>query len=370
MKINLLHIQKVTGIAGSETHLLHLLSSLNPNKYQVSFLILEEPRQPTDSYASLLKDRGIRTLRLPIRRDVDLNCLIQIYRLMRQGRYDIVHTHLVHGEWYGALAAKLAAIPLLVTTKHNDDPFKKNFIIRTLTPYIQRNFQKVITISQYLAQFSSRWEQIPKEKIEVIPYGLPPTDHPEGPTPFPFLISIGRLTEQKGHRYLLFAFQKVLKRHPNLKLVLLGNGELREHLEALCRKLRLFDTVIFPGWVDSLEAQKWLRQAILLVHPSLWEGFGLVLLEAMLAKKSIVASRLPAIQEIVAHEETGILVPPKDIQGLAEAICHLIEHPEKCRQMGQRGWKRADKHFSLECMVRKTEILYETLLQQSFTTLS
>ncbi len=99
------------------------------------------------------------------------------------------------------------------------------------------------------------------------------------------------------------------------------------------------------------------------VLPSLWEGFGLVIAEAMAAGKPVVATRIPAISEVVGDSETGILVPPKDGEAIAAAIIELLDWPEKAQAMGKAGRRRVEKLFSSQAMAKKYETLYESLLQ-------
>ena len=120
----ILHIQKVTGICGSENHLLTLLPRLDRPKYEVTFLILVEPDKPMDDYIELMEKAGVKTMRMIIRRDIDPFLLFRLWRFIRHGRFDIVHTHLIHGDLYGTLAAKLAGIKKISSTKHNDDAFR------------------------------------------------------------------------------------------------------------------------------------------------------------------------------------------------------------------------------------------------------
>src|SRR4051794_15147515 len=111
-----LHVQKVTGMAGSERHLLFLLPGL-ARHFDVTFLILEAPRRPVDDYVAALTRAGVTTARLPIRWDGDLRCMLAMTGFMRRGAFDLVHTHLIHADVLGGVAARLAGVPVVVSTK-------------------------------------------------------------------------------------------------------------------------------------------------------------------------------------------------------------------------------------------------------------
>jgi len=118
--------------------------------------------------------------------------------------------------------------------------------------------------------------------------------------------------------------------------------------------------VIFTGWRNDVPAL--LDAADIYVHPSLWEGFGLVLLEAMTAGKPVIASHASAIPEIVTDNETGWLVPPRNSEALADAIARLLKNPAMRLAMGEAGRRRALQDFSVERMVNATEKTYEDVL--------
>jgi len=168
---------------------------------------------------------------------------------------------------------------------------------------------------------------------------------------------VGRLTEQKGHTYLLDAFAQVMRVLPAARLLVIGDGELRPTLERRATRLGLHGSVIFTGRREDVPR---LMMALdVLALPSLWEGFGLVLLEAMAAGKPIVASRVSAIPEIVADGETGLLVPPRDVKALAQALLALLHDPQRATEMGRRGRLRLEQEFTVERMVSQTEAAYE-----------
>jgi len=372
------HITKATGVAGSEKHLLTLLTNLDKAKYQVTLVLLVERDKPLDDYVRRLEEGGVQVKRVLIRGDVDPLLFWRLYRLLREGNYDIVHTHLIHADLYGTLAAKLAGVPIILSTKHNDNAFRRHPFYAFLDRFASKFADRIIVISDHLKRFFVEIEGLDPRKMTRIYYGLNPVwverrsskiagpisvqEELGIPPDAPLAGIIARLIPQKGHTYLLTAFAKVIEALPEARLLVVGDGYLRGDLERQARELRITRRVTFTGWRDDIP--RIMADLNLLILPSLWEGFGLVLLEAMMMGKPVVASRVSAIPEIVEDGVTGLLVPPRDPEALAEAIIALLQDRERAEAMGQAGRERVERYFTVERMVQQTKALYEELIEK------
>jgi glycosyltransferase involved in cell wall biosynthesis len=178
----------------------------------------------------------------------------------------------------------------------------------------------------------------------------------------PLLVCAARLTEQKGHKWLLRAFRSVVDQLPETSLLLLGDGPLRKHLEDTVIKLGISKNVRFAGWrTDVMDI---LPSTDLFVLASEWEGFGLVLLEAMSLSLSIVATEVGGIPEVVLDGETGWLVKSKDSDALAGSILAALRSPHKMLECGRMGKLRVQNTFSVKKMIVDTEKIYNLLLTQ------
>jgi glycosyltransferase involved in cell wall biosynthesis len=173
----------------------------------------------------------------------------------------------------------------------------------------------------------------------------------------PLIGAVGRLTEQKGFDYLLEAFARVRDNVNEAHLVIAGDGERRHALESKARLLNIADAVHFLGWRNDVPSIMIDLDA--LIVPSLWEGFGLVTLEAMALSKPIVASNVSALPEIISHNETGLLVPPADSAALADSILNLLRDPEKAKTFGPRGRARLEKEFTIQRMAQRHVVVYK-----------
>jgi glycosyltransferase involved in cell wall biosynthesis len=173
---------------------------------------------------------------------------------------------------------------------------------------------------------------------------------------------VGRMYEQKGHRYLLDAWPAVHVAQPEAVLALVGDGPLRAELEAQAARLGISDSVRFLGTRTDLPAL--LDLCALVVLPSLFEGFPLIVLEAMAAGRPVVGTRVCGASEAIVDGETGRLVPPADPDALATAIVRLLRTPVKARRMGQAGRLRAVRDFDIRRMAAQTHRVYQTLLEE------
>jgi glycosyltransferase involved in cell wall biosynthesis len=342
--VKVLHVHRIGGIGGSERHLLTLLPALAERGVDVRFLGLDDTTRAPDPFYDAL---SVPFERVTAPRDVDPRLALRVRRAAREA--DLVHTHLVHADVYGALGARV-----LVSTKHNDDPFRAG-VFRYVERALARRASRIIAITHALARFQVERVGLPREKVEVIHYGLdappaawgtnPPDDVPQDA---PVLLAVCRLEPQKGVDVAICAVEEI----PDAHLVVLGEGPQRRELEDLAG-----DRVHLLGRVPDVTA--WLRRADVLVHPVRWEGFGLALLEAMLASLPVVATRVSSIPEIVVDGETGLLVRPDDARALATALNRVLDDPG---DYGAAGRARAREEFSVARMADRTLALYESVL--------
>jgi glycosyltransferase involved in cell wall biosynthesis len=346
--VKVVHVHRIGGIGGSERHLLTLLPALAERGLDIGFVGLDNPDAAPDPFYEQLT---IPYERLSCRWDFDSRLVRRLRRALRGA--DLVHTHLVHADVHGALAARAP----LVSTKHNDDRFRLG-PYRHVERLLTRRLRRVIAISEALREFTVERVGLPADKVEVVHYGLDELPRPWGENPdldLPeaarVLLCVARLAPQKGVDVAVRALPAIRAEHPDAVLVVLGEGPERPGLAA--------ESVYLPGRVGDVAA--WYRRAELVVHPARWEGFGIALLEAMLAGKAVVASAVSSAPEIVA--DAGVLVPPDDPTALATAVCELLGDPARTHELGTAARERARAEFSVARMAARTLDVYERALR-------
>ena len=169
-----------------------------------------------------------------------------------------------------------------------------------------------------------------------------------------------RLSEAKGLTYLLQAFARVAKDKPNLRLVIAGVGELEQQLKQQSRDLGIAEQTIFAGYVNNLPELMSLFNFFVL--PSLQEACSLACAEAMAQQKAVIGTSIGGIVEQVADGQTGFIIPPQDVNSLAEKLQYLLDRPELVDEFARNGRKRYEELFALDRMLIKTEDLYSKLL--------
>ena len=366
--MRVLHVAKVTGIAGAENHLLALLPALRALGVDAEVVLLQEPRRPVAPLVRAFLAAGVPTFELAINMDLDPWLVGRLARLVRSRGAHAVHTHGVHADLYGRLCLQGLDGVLLLQTRHNDDRFRRLWIMRLLNQWLARRCVRIVAISEAVREFVCAVEGIPPRKVERIYYGLDAAPAPQnvadlrtelGWVGAPLIGFVGRLTGQKGVDVLLNAFAIVHRALPTARLLLIGDGPQRATLAALAGGLQISAAVHFAGWREDARAQ--MAALNVLAIASRWEGFGLVTLEAMQAGVAVVASRVSALPEIVLDGETGLLVPAANAAKLAAALLALLQDPQRAMQLGENGRLRAAQLFTVKQMAVQHAALYLSL---------
>jgi glycosyltransferase involved in cell wall biosynthesis len=243
-----------------------------------------------------------------------------------------------------------------------DYPVRKNWYEDCL--YNQR-VDGVIAISQKIAGLLVEGG-VRSEKIRVIHSGIDPSPFQKTPPEeakgdLAVVGTAAVLEERKGHRFLLEAAALLKRQGRRLAYRFAGEGSERERLRMLSQQLGLGEEVLFMGFLSDIPS--FLSSIDIFVLPSLYEGLGVAVLEAMAAGKPVVATEVGGIPELLHDQVTGLLVPPKDSSALARAILQLVSRKDVMRHMGDKGRERVHRHFTMEQMAKRNEDYYYQLLQ-------
>jgi glycosyltransferase involved in cell wall biosynthesis len=358
------HLQKVAGISGSEAHLLSLLPKLRERGWRVRMLMLHENEPGAWDFARELMARGVPLDAIPMRTDVDPVAFMRLVGHLVRTRPTILHTHLVHGETYGLLAGAAAGVPLRFSTKHGFNEFREMPYFGLADRTVASLAHVQIAISRGLARYLEEVEGFRGESFEIVHYGIDPDGEPaayDGGDRR--LLCVGRLIPIKGHIVLLRAFAEAKAELPDLELDVAGRGPLEPALRAVAHELGIADSVHFLGHVSPIQGA--IERAQVVVVPSMGEGFGMVALESMERARPVVAAAIGGLGELVQHGETGLLVPPGEAAPLRDAIIRLAGDPELARSMGAAGRQRALHRFLQTFCTDRTELLYEDALERA-----
>lgn len=357
----ILHVQKVAGISGSEAHLLSLLPALRRRGWDVRMLMLHEDEPGAWDFARALEARNVPLDVIRVRADVDPIAFLELVAYLVRKRPALLHTHLVHAEWYALLAGAAARVPVRFTTKHGFNEFREAPYFGVADRAVASLAHVHIAISRGLARYLEDVEGFDRESFEIVHYGIEPDGEPEPYAgPVPRLLCVGRLIPIKGHIVLLRAFAEARKRLPGLQLELAGRGPLEPALKALALELDIQDAVTFLGHVSPIQSA--IERAAVVVVPSMGEGFGMVALEAMERARPVIAAEIGGLGELVRDGETGVLVPAGEAEPLCEAIVAVAGDLDLARRMGEAGRRRALSRFLQSACTERTELLYEDAL--------
>jgi len=362
MSSSVLHVAKASGISGSENHLLLLLPQLRERGWDVRFALLHEGEAGARELGGRLSAAGVPVdaIRLPFA--ADPRAFARLLQLIRSRRPAIVHTHLVHADFHGLTAARLAAVPVRVSTKHGFNPFRSSQVFARADRAVGALADEHVAISRGLARYLAREEGFAEDAFTVIHYGIEP-----GPEPAPYageaprLLCVGRLIPIKGHDVLLRAVARARRVVRELTLDIAGSGPLEAELRSQAAELGLDGAVRFLGQVSSVPY----TESAVVVVPSLGEGFGMVALEAMERGRPVLASDVGGLPEIVADGETGLVVPAGDADALAWAIAELAANLPRTAALGAAGRARALADFRQERCTERHEELYRAALARA-----
>jgi glycosyltransferase involved in cell wall biosynthesis len=356
-------LQVITSLArgGAEHHLLLLAAGQAAAGHEVHVAGLKEPSELAPAFAAA----GVTAHALGLRRYGEIGPVRRLRALVQRVRPDLVHAHLPPAELYARAALLGSRLPLVIT-RHNDERFAPIVFERLLSRWCAARAVQVICISEAVRRWTvadRRGPRLDAARAAVVRYALDPAPFAQAAPAAdlagdgPLVGTLARLVPQKGLDVLLEAFARV---SPPARLVIAGEGPLRDALARRAEQPDLAGRVSLLG--PRRDTASVLAALDLFVLPSRWEGFGLVLLEAMAARRAIVATRVSAIPEVVVEGETGLLVPPDDAPALAAAIGALLADPARRAAMGASGHARVCAQFMPAAMVAATLDIYRTAL--------
>lgn len=360
-----LHLITELSTGGAQRALARLLSHLDCQRFVASVACLYNG---DEAVAREIRSMGIPVTDLGMTAKYRWDAFWRLYRLLQGERPTILHTWMFHPNIPGRVLGRLAGVPIIINSERTMGQERGwRYALNRLTHPLA---DRITCVSEQVADFVVQRIGVPREKTVVIPNGVESEEFDDLPTsekarsalnlpPDKALVgTVTRLNEVKRVDVLLEASARLERTHT----VIVGDGPERRGQEAMAHRLGLAARVHFVG--QQLDVRPWLAALDVFALSSDWEGMSNALLEAMAAGLPVVATAVGGTPEVVVDGVTGILVPPRDPDALAEAILRLLRDPDLRRSMGQAARARIEQHFSIEETVRRTEELYTTLLEQ------
>lgn len=370
-RIRVFHLCDKFGIRGARTHGVSRLFTwwlprFDASRFEVSLVGI----RPEDDASDHLRRHGLEPLCLG-RSRFSPAAATDLLRLVRHERPHILHTHGYATSNFARVVATLTGVRTIVH-EHTAFPSIPAYQ-RPIDWLLAGRTDLGIAVSASTRDSMIRKRFLPPEKIRVVFNGVPLEEFKSPPTERvraererlglrsgeAVVGTVGRLDAQKGIIYFLRAAAEVLRRRPEVRFVVAGDGPLLERYREEARALGIAERTVFTGFCEDVPAFQSLLDVQ--VFPSLWEGTPLTIFEAMSMSRPIVSTAVDGLGEVLRDRENGLLVPPRDPPALAAAIVKLLEHPRLARALGRRA-EVDSRCFDIGRTVRKLEDLYQQLM--------
>ena len=301
-----------------------------------------------------------------------------------QGPFDLVHVHDWLVAFVGAACKRSYRTPLLSTIHATEKGRGRGHLasdqarsIHHIEWWLTYESWRVIACSEYMTDEISDYFHCPRNKIQVIPNGVDTErfdqlegrdlDHFRHMYALPFeeiVFSVGRVVVEKGIHLLIQAMPLVLRDHPSAKLVVAGKGPELESLRSLAWQWGVGEKVLLTGFITDDDRDKLFKIADCAVFPSLYEPFGIVALEAMAARCPVVVSAVGGLQDVVQHNETGIVVYPNNVDSLAWGMVHTLQHPKWSAARVENAYRVVRERYNWERIADTTARLYREVMAE------
>ena len=377
MKHNILYVFDNMEFGGGERLFAQIINRLSDKKYKIMVACL-----PTGAFIEKIEGSGARVKTVDMRNRFNVGVILRLSNLIKRENVDIVHSQGARADFFARLASKLAKVPITISTVQmpvggfDVNPIKK-FIYVTLNRFSERFVDKFIVTSDTLEKTMIEKHRIEPQRVvkiyngvEVDKYCIENEEVVQRKSRYrkesgieedvPVIGVIGRLVWQKGFEYFIEAIPNILKTFNKARFLVVGEGPLENKLNVKSKMLNIEDKIIFTGFRSDIKDI--LASINILVMPSLLEGLPMILLEAMAMAKSIVATDIDGIKEVLNNGETGLVVPPKNPTALSEAVVGMLNYQDKAYQMGLAARMTVEQRFGADIMVKKVEDVYEELL--------
>lgn len=380
-------IEKGYNIGGVEYHVYYISKELSKLGHEIDIITT---KSPINEQLSEVKD--INVIRLPVNfRIYTTPVSFSVFKAIKN-RYDVIHAHTPVPLFadFAALANTKNKIPFVLTF-HNEITKEGNIggllsalYNKTMGKSLLSHSDKIIVTTKSYAESSYQLAKI-RSKIIIIPAGVNICDFNIDLNDSNVLFKIEKLKrkfmisdkekviicvagfyEYKGHKYLISAFSKILKKYQDIHLLLVGQGPLKNALIKQCEELGILSKVSFSGYASSIDLPYCYAMSDIFVLSSCseMEGFGVVQVEAMAVGKPVISTTLPGVMDVDIEEKASIHVPPKDVDALANAMIKILSVESLAKQMGRNGRRLVEEKYTWEKIAKMIEEVYKEVLKK------
>lgn len=357
-KVRVCHVSMCLLTGGLERLLVEFSRLYDHDRFDLQFATLGEIGQPADDIRGFdckvtqVNDGSVKKFK-QISRLVDL---------FKKEEIQVVHTHNTYAHFYGTLAARMAAVPVVVNSQHGRG-CGPNWKARMQFRIANLMADRILGVSDDAAELCRGQNRFSAKKIETLWNGIDLERFAfHGPKHDGPAIAVARLSPEKDFSTLIKAVAKVIPHHPSFKLQIVGDGSERNKLEALASELGIQNHITFLG--ERKDVPSILKESSFYVGSSKTEGISLTLLEAMAVGLPVVTTDVGGNPEVVVEDKTGLLVPSENPIELANAICKMLDASNRWDEMSQTARERVESEFNIRRMISDYEKLYITILRE------
>ncbi|MEM2841684.1 MAG: glycosyltransferase family 4 protein [Thermoproteota archaeon] len=376
-------------IGGLATHVKNLTDELRSIGVEITLLTCNYPGAPETEKLGNMTVRRVESYTAPTPDFASWIMLMNITMereavktIKEWGRIDLVHAH----DWLVAKPAisikHLCRVPLISTVHSTEQGRRRGLhsdyhrMIHQIEWWLTYESWKVICCSNYMKEEVMRFFNTPPDKIAVISNGVDATRFERYNCSREFrsryaveneriVLYVGRLVPEKGTNVLLGAMPRVIRSHPEAKLVVVGEGYYKEELMRIASQINLSQKVYFTGYLDDDTLRSIYKCASVAVFPSLYEPFGIVALEAMASGVPVIVSNTGGLSEIVEHNVTGLKVEANNSEALSYAISYLLDNPDVAERLGHEALKKVKMMYNWRSVAERTKELYLKTLEEA-----
>ncbi len=366
-KIKILHLTFDMAIGGTEQVIRQLVENTDMDKFDVSILCIDN--KIGDIGQQLLK-QGIKIISLNRQPGFDTHLIKEIRQIIRLEQVNVLHCHQYSPYVYGVLAAFMTQVKVIFTEHGRFYPDSSSWKRRLINPLLAHITNQITSISKATKQALIDFEFLPADKIKIIYNGIANLSNQKydqqaikkelGISSDELVLgTISRLDPIKNHKMLFSAFKEINDKIPETRLLIIGDGPLRQELEQQCRELEIIEKVIFTGF--KVKPQQFLKCMDIFLLPSFSEGTSMTLLEAMSFSKPCIVTNVGGNPEIVIDGKTGLVTANDDKNALIKACLQLLKSRHLQYQYGKAGKERFLDKFIVQKMVDQFQFLYQDL---------